>query len=130
MINTFFQDMLDAGFIVSFDDILSYSTTVEEHNRLVKGVLFRLQNSQLAAFVDNCESEVKKLKSLGYIALDAWLSMSYLMVRSVERWKTAETLKEVQRFIGFANFNRRFIEEFTSLFKLYTDLTSKVKPFL
>jgi hypothetical protein len=44
MINTIFKHMIDLGILTYIDNIFIYSQTKEEHERLIKEVLSRLQN--------------------------------------------------------------------------------------
>jgi hypothetical protein len=52
IINEIFKDMIDLGVVAYIDDILIYSQTKEEHEKLVKEVLSRLQKWYLAASID------------------------------------------------------------------------------
>ena len=48
MMNHIFRDLLDQGVLVYLDDILIYSKTQEEHDRLSHEVLKRIQDNKLA----------------------------------------------------------------------------------
>jgi len=48
-------------------------------------------------------------------------------VKAVLEWKTPESLTEVQSFLGFANFYRRFIENYSWIARPLTELTKKEK---
>jgi hypothetical protein len=48
---------------------------------------------------------------------------------SVLDWPTPKTVKEVQEFMGFANFYRKFIRGYSGISAPITDLTKKDKPF-
>ena len=50
-------------------------------------------------------------------------------VCAVLDWATPRTVKDVQSFLGFANFYRRFIQGFSSLAGPLTQLTKKDQPF-
>ena len=43
----------------------------------------------------------------------------------VLEWPVLTKVKQVQAFLGFANFYRRFIENFAKISKLLSDLTKK-----
>ena len=49
-------------------------------------------------------------------------------VSAVKSWPTPTTLKEVSAFIGFANFYRRFIKDFSTMARPLHDLTKKDTP--
>ena len=47
--------------------------------------------------------------------------MSKKKVESILSWKAPRSVKDVQIFIGFANFYQRLIENFPNIFKPITD---------
>ena len=51
--------------------------------------------------------------------------MTSKKVEDIQAWNTLQTVKDVQRFIGFANFYRRFIEGFSKIAKPVTAFTKK-----
>ena len=55
--------------------------------------------------------------------------MSTAKVESVRNWPVPRNVKDIQAFLGFANFYRRFIAGFSKICKPLTDLTQKDKMF-
>ena len=55
--------------------------------------------------------------------------MDPVKVKAVTTWSTPKCLKDVRAFIGFANFYRRFIKDFSKLARPLHDLTKKDTPF-
>ena len=51
--------------------------------------------------------------------------MDPIKLSGVREWPTPKKLKDVQAFMGFANFYRRFIEGFSEIARPLTDLTKK-----
>ena len=51
--------------------------------------------------------------------------MTSKKVEDIQAWNTLQSVKDVQRFMGFANFYRRFIEGFSKIAKPVTALTKK-----
>jgi RNase H-like domain found in reverse transcriptase len=66
---------------------------------------------------------------VGYIVSPAGLSMDPAKIQASEDWPIPQTIKEVQSFLGFANFYRRFIQNFASISKPLTTLTKKTVDF-
>ena len=122
-IGNLLKDLVDIGVLVYIDDILIYSETMEEHERLVKEVLRRLQDNGLAAAPDKCEFHKSKLAFLGFIISDQGVEMSEDKLREIRDWETPKNVKDVQAFLGFANFYRRFIKDYSRIAKPLTDLT-------
>jgi hypothetical protein len=123
MMNHIFRDMLDQGVVAYIDDILIYAETEEEHDRLVEEVLKRLQANNLVISPEKCVWSTNKVEFLGFIISDQGIEMSEEKVRTILDWKTPQSVKDVQSFLGFANFYRRFIEGFSRLTRPLTEAT-------
>ncbi len=121
MIHDILRDLLDRGVIAYLDDILIYSETEEEHEALVAEVLSRLEKHSLAAAIDKCEFHKSTIDFLGYVVTDEGLKMADDKVQSIHDWKSPRCVKDVQVFIGFANFYRRFIAKFSGVCRPITD---------
>lgn len=77
---------------------------------------------------DKCEFSVKKIEFLGYIVVNAGLSMTDSKDRYIQTWKRQEKVNEGQAFIGFANFYRRFIDVSVSVAMSLTDHICQTFP--
>jgi len=123
MINNVFRDMLDRCVVVYIDDILVYSNTMEEHIQHVRSVLRRLIQHQLYAKAEKCEFHLTTTSFLGYIISQEGVAMDDQKVRAVVDWPQPHTLKELQHFLGFANFYHRFIINFSTVAAPLTSMT-------
>uniref|UniRef100_A0A670JY26 Gypsy retrotransposon integrase-like protein 1 n=1 Tax=Podarcis muralis TaxID=64176 RepID=A0A670JY26_PODMU len=112
------------------DDILIFSESQEAHEGDVKEVLQRLREHRLYAKLEKCQFDMTEVDFLGYKLSDKGLAMDSTKVRSVLDWKSPRNRKEVQKFVGFANFYRKFIKGFAMETAAITDtLSSKKKKF-
>ncbi|KAL0159211.1 hypothetical protein M9458_042936, partial [Cirrhinus mrigala] len=123
-VNDIFRDMLNRWVIVYIDDILIFSNTYLEHIQHVRAVLKRLIHHQLYAKEEKCLFHQEKISFLGYVISPEGVAMDETKVNAVRNWPQPKTLKELQRFLGFSNFYRRFIRNFSSV---AAPLTSMVK---
>ncbi|XP_054825903.1 uncharacterized protein LOC129323394 [Eublepharis macularius] len=72
--------------------------------------------------LSKCEFHKKELDYLGYRISEQGLKMDPAKVKAVEDWQAPTTRKQLQSFLGFANFYRQFIERFTQIALPLTDL--------
>ncbi|KAL0188171.1 hypothetical protein M9458_015270, partial [Cirrhinus mrigala] len=124
-INEVFRDMLNRWVIVYIDDILIYSSSYSEHVQHVRAVLQRLISHQLYAKEEKCEFHRDKISFLGYIISSEGVAIDDKKVEAVLNWPRPSTLRELQRFLGFANFYRRFIRNFSTVAAPLTAMVKK-----
>ena len=130
-INWALRDFLDEFCSAYIDDILIYTDgTQVEHREHVRKVFSRLRDSGLQIDIDKCEFEVQSTKYLGFI-IDAGkgIRMDPEKIKAINEWEAPRTVKAVQSFLGFANFYRRFIANFSVLAKPLLDTTKKDSKF-
>ncbi|KAJ1039978.1 hypothetical protein NDA10_002020 [Ustilago hordei] len=124
-INDIFRDIIGVYVVVYLDDFLIFSDTEEVHVKHVTEVLTRLRSNRLFAKLSKCEFHTKTVEFLGYIIKPTGIEMDPEKVRTVKEWPMPESIHDIQRFLGFANFYRRFIAHFACIAK---PLTALVKP--
>ncbi|UTT90607.1 hypothetical protein NDA17_003647 [Ustilago hordei] len=124
-INDIFRDIIGVYVVVYLDDFLIFSDTEEVHVKHVTEVLTRLRSNRLFAKLSKCEFHTKTVEFLGYIIKPTGIEMDPEKVHTVKEWPMPESIHDIQRFLGFANFYRRFIAHFARIAK---PLTALVKP--
>ncbi|CCO32327.1 hypothetical protein RSOLAG1IB_10967 [Rhizoctonia solani AG-1 IB] len=125
MMNEVFQDLLDVSVIIYLDDILIFSHNPEEHKSHVKEVLKRLMEMQLFCKGSKCKFHQTTVEYLGIIVLDQGFSLDKLKIQAVKEWPTPTTVKQVQLFLEFANFVRRFVANFSLIARPLHNLVKK-----
>ena len=103
--------------------MLIYSTREEDYADHVLQVLRRLHKHGLQVDIDKCEFNTTKVKYLGMIVTTNGIEMDTEKVETIQKWEAPSSVKDVQAFLGFANFYRRFIPEFSKKVKPLNELT-------
>ncbi|KAJ1582407.1 hypothetical protein NDA11_002723 [Ustilago hordei] len=103
-INDIFQDIIGVYVVVYLDDFLIFSDTEEVHVKHVTEVLTHLRSNRLFAKLSKCEFHTKTVEFLGYIIKPMGIEMDPEKVRTVKEWPMPESIHDIQRFLGFANF--------------------------
>ena len=86
--------------------------------------------NHLFAKAEKCEFHVSSITFLGFIVSEDNIQMDPTKVSAVTGWPTPSTRKQLQQFLGFANFYRRFIRNFSSVAAPLHALTSSKARFL
>ena len=109
--NDVFRDMLDITVLIYLDDILIFSQDPAQHLSHVRAV--RLMDNQLYAEAEKCEFSVTRLEFLGFDISADGVAMSSSKVDAVLYWPEPAKVKDIQQFLEFANFYRRFIQRYS-----------------
>ena len=124
LVNDVLGDMINKFVFVYLDDILIFSQDARSHQGHVRKVLQRLLENRLFVKAEKCEFSCASTTFLGYIVTAGCIAMDPEKVRAVEQWPTPTDRKALQRFLGFTNFYRRFIRNYSSIAAPLTRLTS------
>ena len=131
LMNTIFVDLVAKGQVaVYLDDILIYSRSQEEHRQVTHEVLQRLRAHDLYLHPEKCEFEREEVEYLGLVICQGEVTMDPVKVHAVTSWPIPQNLKELRGFLGFANFYRRFIQDFARITRPLHDLTKKDHPWI
>lgn len=126
-INEALKGYLDHFCIVYMDDILVYSNSREEHTHHVRAVLERLKEYSLFVKLSKCQFYTDEVDFLGYRVGVAGVSMDPSKVIAIRDWQRPKTFREIQCFLGFANFYRGFIARYSAIVAPITDLLIGMK---
>jgi hypothetical protein len=129
MMNTIFADLVTAGKVtVYLDDILIFTSNLEEHHCITCKVLKHLQEHDLYLQPEKCEFEKTEVEYLSLIILEGRIHMDPAKVKAVKEWAEPRNLCDVRTFLGFANFYCCFITGFAKIVCPLNDLTKKDVP--
>jgi len=116
IMNYLFRDLINQRDTATFiNDILVATDTKEEHDELVEEVLKRLEENDLFVKPEKCKWKVREVEFLGVVIGPRGVEMQKEKVERVLNWLAPRNVKEVQKFLGFANYYRRFIKNFARI---------------
>ena len=104
-------------------DLLRY-----DHRKHIREVLQQLWQHGLYAHANKCSFHQDTVEYLGYILSPDRLTMDSGKVQTIQDWPEPRKVKDIQSFLGFANFYRRFIYNYSKLTVPLTHLTRKGTP--
>jgi len=125
--NEILSDYLDIFRVAYLDDILVFSPNEETERKHVRAVPTRVRDTGLILKASKCEFHAMETEYLGYVMSPEGLRMDEEKIRTIRDWKEPTNVKGVQSFLGFANFYRRFIRDYSKITTPLFSLTRKDK---
>ena len=128
MMNELLRDLTNIGKVAVFiDDVIVGTETEEGHDELVEEVIRRLEENDLYVKLEKCKWKVREVDFLGVVIGPEGIKMEKEKVKGVLEWPTLKCVKEVQKFLGLANYYHRFIEGFAMVARPLHDIVKKDK---
>src|SRR5205814_1755364 len=124
-INEVLRTYLDEFCVAYIDDILIYSRTLEERIEHVRKILKKLLEHGLYVKLEKCQFHVQEIEFLGYVLSPEGVSISKERIAMIVEWPVPASMHDIQVFLGFANFYRRFIEGYSRVVLPLTALLRK-----
>ena len=107
MMNELFRDLINTGKVAAFiDDVIIGIESEEEHDELVVEVIKRLEENNLYVKPKKCKWKVREVGFLGVIIGADRIKMEEEKVKGVLDWPIPKCVKDVQKFLGLANYYR------------------------
>ena len=126
MMNELLRDLINTRKVVVFiDDVIVGTESDKGHDELVGEVIKRLEENDLYVKLEKCKWKVKEVEFLEVVIGPEGIKMEEEKVKGVLDWLTPKCVKDVQKFLGLANYYQQFIEGFTSVAIPLHDMVKK-----
>lgn len=110
-----FGDQQCQSLLLYLDDIVVFSSTIEQHLERLSVVLGRLQREGLKVKLSKCAFFQQEVSYLGHVISDKGVSTDPSKIEAVSSWPPPATPSELRSFLGFASYYRRFVDGFARL---------------
>ena len=97
------------------DDILIFSKSQREHEQHIDMVLQALEDNHMKLKLAKCHWAQKQVKFLGHILNGDGLMPDPKKVEAVKDWPIPAKLKDLQSFLGYTNFLRRYVHMYADV---------------
>ena len=105
MMNELLRDLINTGKIAAFIDNIIVGTEMEEgHDEIVAEVIKRLEENNLYVKLEKCKWKVREVGFLGVVIGPEGIKMENKKVKGVLEWLIPKCVKDVQKFLGLANY--------------------------
>ena len=128
MMNDLLGEYLDRFVLIFLDDILVYSQSMKEHAEHLRKVLGKLREHRLYAKASKCEFVKSSIEFLGQQITSSGMTPTEAKLRAVRDWARPGNVHDVRSFLGFANYYRRFVQNYAQVANPLTELTKKDIP--
>ena len=126
MMNELLRDLINIGKVVAFiDDVIIETESEKEHDKLVAEVIKRLEENNLYMKPEKYKWKVREVGFLGVVIGTDGIKMEEKKLKGVLDWPTPKCVKDVQKFLGSANYYCQFIEGFASITRPLHDMVRK-----
>ena len=126
IMNDLLRDIIEKGEIVVFiDDVMIATETEKEHDEIIEEVLRKMEENDLFVKPEKCVWKTKEVEFLGVIIGLDGVRMEKKKVQGVIDWLVPKSVKDVQKFLGLANYYRQFVKDFAKIAKLLYEMTRK-----
>ena len=105
MMNELLRDLINTRKVAAFiDDVIIGTETEEEHDELVAEVIRRLEENDLYVKLEKYKWKVREVGFLGVVIGHKGIKMEEEKGKGVLEWPTPKCVKDVQKFLGLANY--------------------------
>lgn len=124
------QKFLNKNVFVYVDDISAWSASEDDHIALIKRILKQLIKCNIKLKPEKCQFLQDHIRYLGYKISKKGLEVDERKTLCIEKYPVPKNLKALQRFIGFVNFYRKYIPEFSRIALPLYKLCKKDVPYV
>lgn len=125
LMNSVFSEYLRKFVLIFFDDILIYSSSLEEHLYHLQLMFELMRVNHLFAKRSKCAFSTDRVEYLGHFIQADGVSTDPAKLKAVMNWPIPKNLKALRGFLGLAGYYRRFVKDFGTIARPLTVLTKK-----
>ena len=107
-----FGDQSFQSLLLYLDDIVIFSSSFDQHLQRLDLVLSRLKEHNLKLKLQKCHFFQPEVKYLGHVISASGVATDPSKISAVAEWARPTTCTELQSFLGFASYYRRFVAGF------------------
>lgn len=114
------RDLIGTCCLVYMDDIIIFSSSLQEHLTNLSRVLQALEKVNLKIQLDKSEFLKKEVAFLGHIVTDEGVKPNPSKIESIKKWPVPRNQKELKGFLGLLGYYRKFVRDFAKITKPLT----------
>ena len=111
--------------VVYIDDVLVFSKTFEEHVNHLKLILEKIREHNLRFSIEKCQFLCREVLYLGHYVSENGIRPNDEKILAVKNFPVPKKVKDIQSFLGLANYYRNFVPRFAYIADPLTKLLRK-----
>jgi len=125
LMNSVLSDLIGKDCLVYIDDVIVFSTSLQEHMISLEKVFKRLNEANLKIQLNKCEFLKRETEFLGHIVTKDGIRPNPKKITAILNFPIPKSTKEIKQFLGLAGFYRKFIKDFARITKPLTKSLKK-----
>ena len=101
--------------LLYLDDVIVFSSSVDEHLVRLEAVLSRLQQEQLKVKLEKCCFFQTEVNYLGHVISNEGVATDPKKISAVKEWPRPSSVKDLSSFLGFCGYYRRYVDGFAKI---------------
>jgi hypothetical protein len=125
VVDNILRDLINKGCLVYMDDIIVYSTSLEEHILLLKKVFSKLRESNLKIQLDKSHFLKQEVEFLGHVVTPEGVKPNPDKIKAIKKFPIPRTVRQIKSFLGLIGYYRKFIQGLANITKPMTACLKK-----
>lgn len=115
MMNEVLREYINKCCVVYLDDILIFSTSLQEHLVAIRKIFEKLAEHNLKIQVDKCSFLKKETEYLGHVLTSEGMKPNPNKTKCIQEYKLPTTEKQLKSFLGATGYYRKFVEGYAKI---------------
>ncbi len=121
-INKALRSLINVICVIYLNDILIFSNESTKHWQHVKLILQRFHDFELYVNLKKCEFDTTQVEFLNFVVFIEEVIMNQKRIRTIKKWSRSTSYRELQVFLRFVNFYKRFVYRYFIIVAFLIDL--------
>ena len=125
LMNEILRDYINKTCVVYLDDILIFSTSLQEHLNAIREIFDVLEKKNLKIQIDKCNFLKRETEFLGHVLTKDGMKPNPNKIKVIEKLELPRTERQIKSFLGITGYYRKFIKDYAKVAQPITKYLKK-----